>query len=88
MKANKETEVEYRTAKTSHSALETLMSAPEGIGYPLLGFLEEKFGKFSCRSLTLQCQTELHLTLCSTANWLCVLSAPRDSGPPILPGNG
>ena len=49
MKANKETEVEYRTAKTSHSALETLMSAPEGIGYPLLGFLEEKFGKFSCR---------------------------------------
>lgn len=84
MKANKETEVEYRTAKTSHSALETLMSAPEGIGYPLLGFLEEKFGKKTCQ----MCQTELHLTLCSTANWLCVLSAPRDSGPPILPGNG
>ena len=42
MKANKETEVEYRTAKTSQSALETLMSAPEGIGLPSAGFFRRE----------------------------------------------
>lgn len=42
MKANKETEVEYRTAKTSQSALETLMSAPEGIGLPSAGFFKKE----------------------------------------------
>lgn len=39
--------MEYRTAKTSQSALETLMSAPEGIGLPSAGFFREKFGKCS-----------------------------------------
>ena len=73
------------------SALVPLIPAPGGICLPssVLGFSKEKFGKYSlCGSLTLQSQTELHVTLCSIANWLCVLSAPGGSLLPILQSNG